>query len=51
MMPGGEAFFPEDFKGLVTAMLSYDPTQRPTIEDIRASAWYSNPNVATLEEV
>jgi serine/threonine protein kinase len=49
--PNGADFFSEDFKNLMTSMLAYDPAQRPTMEDIRAHPWYTNSNVATLEEI
>jgi len=49
--PNGEAFFSDDFKDLITSMLQEDPAKRPTIEQIGAHPWYTNPSVATLEEV
>ena len=32
-------------------MLSVDPSQRPTIEEIKTHAWFINLNVPTIEEV
>lgn len=33
-------FFSDDFKELVTGMITADPKKRYTIEDVKASAWY-----------
>lgn len=49
--PGGADFFSEDFKNMITTMLSLNPTQRPSVEEIRAHPWFSNSDCATLEEV
>ena len=45
-----EGFFTEEFKNLVTAMLQFDPANRPTMADIKAHPWYNGP-VVTLEDV
>ena len=38
-------FFSDDFKELINAMLSEEPRERPTIEDIKKSKWYTGPTV------
>ena len=43
-------FFSPAFISLITNMLAFDPTQRLSISDIKAHAWYNGP-VASLEEV
>jgi len=37
-------FFSGDFKELVAWMLSEEPRERPTIEDIKKSKWYNGPS-------
>lgn len=49
--PGGEAFFSEEFMDLVTAMIQYEPENRPTLEQIKSHPWYTTGPVATLEEI
>lgn len=48
--PGGKDFFSEEFKSLITSMLSLDPCHRLTMAEVKAHPWYNGP-VATLEEV
>lgn len=36
---GGEGFFSNDFKDLITIMLSLDPEKRPSIEELISHAW------------
>ena len=48
--PNGEAFFPEDFKTLITGMLQLDPTHRLSISEIKQHPWYQGQTV-TLEEI
>jgi len=48
--PEGMAFFSEEFKSLVTAMLQYDPTHRLTLAEVKTHPWVTGP-VATLEEI
>lgn len=49
--PNGAEFFSEDFKSLITAMLAFDPSQRPSMEEVKAHPWFNDSNVATLEEI
>ena len=42
-------FFSEDFKDLINAMLAYDPVERPSIAEIKASDWY-NGKMPTIEQ-
>lgn len=44
-------FFSEEFKAMITAMLAFDPAQRPSVQDIKAHAWYVDANAANLDEV
>lgn len=37
--PNGMQFFSEEFKDLVSQMLSLDPNNRPTIEQVMAHSW------------
>jgi len=46
-----ENFFNEEFKDLVTAMLSFHPHQRLSIPDIVAHPWIQQGEYATPEEV
>jgi len=39
--PGGMAFFNPQFIHLINAMLAFDPTQRPSIAEIKAHPWYN----------
>ena len=43
-------FFGEDFKALFNAMVSLDPSKRPTIAQIKNSKWYNKP-IYSQEEV
>lgn len=43
-------FFSEEFKNLISAMLSYEPSFRPSIADIKAHPWYNGPT-ATLDQI
>lgn len=43
-------FFSLEFKDLISAMFSYDPAKRPTIEQIKSHPWYNGP-VPTEEAV
>ena len=49
--PGNMAFFPENFRNMITAMLQYDPAARPSMADIIAHPWVREGEVATLEEI
>lgn len=42
--------FSNDFKSLVSAMLAFDPTQRPSIAEIISHPWFNGPT-ATYQEV
>lgn len=48
--PGKDSFYSMEFKDLINAMLAFDPTKRPTIEQIKGHAWYLG-DVPTDEEV
>jgi serine/threonine protein kinase len=37
--PNGADFFSEEFKALINSMLSFDPAQRPSMEDIKSHPW------------
>lgn len=41
--------FSTDFKNLMTAMLSHDWSKRPSISEIKSSAWYKGPVVSWNE--
>lgn len=43
-------FFSEDFMKMITAMLSFDPSHRPSISEIQSNAWYNGP-ITTLENI
>lgn len=43
--------FSKDLKSLLESMLSPDPSKRPSIQQIRESAWYKKTPAATSEEV
>ena len=38
--PGKKKFFSKSFKDLINAMLAFDPVQRPSLADIKASKWF-----------
>lgn len=46
----GKDFFSEEFKDLVTKMLSLDPNARPTMSDVQSHAWF-NGAVPSLADV
>jgi serine/threonine protein kinase len=48
--PNGADFFSEDFKNLITSMLQFDPTHRPSLAEVKSHPWYNGP-VATLEDI
>lgn len=48
--PNGAAFFSADFMNLINAMLAFDPTQRPSIAEIKSHSWYRG-EVPTHEQV
>lgn len=39
---GGQSLSPE-FKELILSMFSYDPSKRPTVEDLKNHAWLKKP--------
>ncbi|CAI2366735.1 unnamed protein product [Moneuplotes crassus] len=47
---GGLEFFSDDFRDLISSLLSVDPHVRPSMAEIRAHPWYNGP-VPTQEEV
>lgn len=49
--PNGAAFFPEDFKNLITACLQFNPAARPSMADILNSKWLVDGDCATLVEI
>ena len=48
--PGGDEYFTESFKSLITAMLSYNPHERPSLAEIKSHEWFNGP-VPTYEEI
>ena len=48
--PNGAAFFSAEFMNLINAMIAFDPTQRPSIAEIKSHAWYRG-EVPTHEQV
>jgi len=48
--PGGEAFFSDEFKDLITSMLQFDPSHRLSMAEILSHPWMEGP-VATLEQI
>jgi len=42
---GNADFFSQDFKDLVNWMLSEEPRERPSIDEIKASKWYNGPTL------
>jgi len=48
--PGGIDFFTEDFRSLISGMLSYNPHERPSLAEIKAHKWF-NGHVPTYEEI
>lgn len=48
--PGGLEFFSEDFRNLVTQLLSYDPVHRPSLAEIKSHPWYTA-EVPTYDEI
>jgi serine/threonine protein kinase len=48
--PGGIDFFSESFRDLVSAMLSYNPHERPSLAEIKSHEWYNGP-IPTYEEI
>jgi len=46
----GEAFFSDDFKDIVQAMLQLDSAHRPSITEVMAHPWMQGP-MPTLQEV
>ena len=48
--PNGSEFFTKEFKDMISSMLSFDPIQRPSLAEVKASEWYNGP-VPTYEQV
>ena len=48
---GQMAYFSEEFRNLVTAMLQFDPALRPSMADVRAHPWVTKDDVAILVEI
>lgn len=46
-----EGFFSEEFKNLITSMLSFDPSHRLSMADVLNHPWVKQNNVATLPEI
>jgi len=44
-------FYSADFKNLISAMLSFNPSMRPSMADVVAHPWVKSDNVATHDEV
>lgn len=49
--PGGEAFFSAEFKHLIMSMVSHNPSERLTMQQIKEHPWYCNGPVANIEEI
>lgn len=49
--PGGEAFFPEEFKNLITQMLQYDPTHRLSIAEVKSHPWVCGGPTVQLADI
>jgi serine/threonine protein kinase len=47
---GGMDFFSEDFRNLITAILQFDPTHRPSLAEVKAHPWYNGP-ICALDEI
>ncbi len=45
-----EGFFSPEFIDLITSMLSFDPSNRPSMADVKAHKWIKNGPCATLAE-
>lgn len=48
--PGGLKFFSPEFISLMNCLLAFDPTQRPSLSEIKAHPWY-NGETCTSEEI
>ena len=48
--PGGIEFFSEEFRNLISGMLSYNPHERPSLAEIKAHDWY-NGHVPSYEDI
>lgn len=48
--PNGINFFSEEFMNLMNALLAFDPTQRPSIAEIKSHKWY-NGETSTAEQI
>ena len=46
----GEAFFSDNFKNLITAMLQFDPSHRLSMAEVKAHPWYLG-EVASIEDI
>lgn len=48
--PGGLDFFSESFRDLITMMLEFDPTHRPSLAEVKEHPWYTG-TVPSYEEI
>lgn len=48
--PSGLDFFSPEFRDLISQMLSFDPVQRPSLAEVKASDWYNGP-CPTYEQI
>jgi len=48
--PGGDNYFSESFKSLVSSMLAYNPHERPSLAEIKSHEWFNGP-VPSYEEI
>jgi len=48
--PGGSAFFSDDIKLLITSLLQFEPSHRPSIAEVKAMSWFNGP-APTHEEI
>jgi len=47
--PGGESFYSPEFKDLITGMLQFDPSHRPSMSEILAHPWMRKPIPSSAE--
>ena len=48
--PSGLEFFSSEFRDLITSMLAFDPTHRPSLAEIKEHPWFTGP-VPSYEEI
>jgi serine/threonine protein kinase len=48
--PNGLDFFTKEFRDFIPSILNFDPIQRPSLAEVKASEWYNGP-VPTYDQV